>query len=539
MTMRKLLGASLFLTMVLFVTVSISFGATNRVTQLTNNSEADWNPQINNNGHVVWRGKDGSDYEIFLYDGSTVTQLTDNDYADGNPQINDSGYVVWIQQGKVVLYDGSITTELTDNSIIPHSPRINNHGWVVFNGADASGPYYDNANEIFLYDGTSVRQITDNDLTDVKPQINDSGYVVWSGSGDSYTYNEIFLYDGTDITQITNNVFLDWDFQINANGHVVWQGEDGSDTEIFLYDGSSITQLTDNAGYDGQPQINDNGYVVMEGWSYPGYFPDIYLYDGTSTTLLTDNLVDEDAPQLSNNGYAVWAGWDGSDYEIFLYDGSTVTQLTDNAHKDRDPKINDNGYVVWEGGGIEPDYDYEIYLATPGNTPPGQDIVVAPGDCLGGSVGGTPVTLSFEQVDVVGNTTLCTSLRGTSPPSGFERISPSTYYEIKTAATHSGNIEVCIDYGNDYPDENKLKLFHQSEGQPWQNVTSSQDTENNIICGTVTSFSVFSIFAPEDSPPVGGIAEPINKMQLLVPWMILATLLLLTIGILIFSRVRR
>jgi hypothetical protein len=537
--MRKLLGVLLVSTTVLFVTVSICFGATNRITQLTNNAESDWGPQINNNGHVVWEGHDGSDYEIFLYDGSTIIQLTDNDDDDRDPQINDNGYVVWIQQGKVVLHDGSITTELTDNSTTPHSPRINNQGYVVFHGA-ASDPYYDNAREIFLYDGTSLRQLTDNDYSDINPRINDSGYVVWSGS-DSYTYDEIFLYDGTDITQITNNVCPDRDFQINANGHVVWQGKDGSDTEIFLYDGSSITQLTDNDGSDGQPQINDNGYVVMEGWSYPGYFPDIYLYDGTGMTQLTDNLVDENAPQLSNNGYAVWAGWDGSDYEIFLYDGSTVIQLTDNDYADGEPQINDNGYVVWHGGGVEPDYDYEIYLATPGNTLPGQDIVVEPGDCLGGSVGGTPVTLSFEQVDVVGNTTLCTSLQGTPPPHGFERISPSTYYEINTAATHSGNIEVCIDYGNDYPDENKLKLFHQGEGQPWQNVTSSQDTQNNIICGTVNSFSVFAIFTPadDDGPAVGGIAEPTNKIQLLIPWMTVATLTILTIGVVVFRRVRK
>ena len=42
-----------------------------------------------------------------------------------------------------------------------------------------------------------------------------------------------------------------------------------------------------------------------------------------------------------------------------------------------------------------------------------------------------------------------------------------------------------------------------------------------------------------DGPAVGGIAEPINKIQLLLPWMTFATLILLTIGIVVFRRVRK
>ncbi len=132
-----------------------------------------------------------------------------------------------------------------------------------------------------------------------------------------------------------------------------------------------------------------------------------------------------------------------------------------------------------------------------GNTPPGTDVPVEPEDCPEGTVGGTPVTLTFDQVDVGGNTTLCTSPTGPPPSSGFKLIPPPTYYEINTTATYTGNIQVCINYGNDYPNENQLKLFHKSEGQPWRDVTSLPlDTENNIICGIVDAFSVFAIFAP-------------------------------------------
>jgi len=68
------------------------------VHQLTSNSYWDGYPQIDR-GQVVWYGHDGSDYEIFLWDGS-VHQLTSNSYWDGYPQI-DLAQVVWYG------YDGS------------------------------------------------------------------------------------------------------------------------------------------------------------------------------------------------------------------------------------------------------------------------------------------------------------------------------------------------------------------------------------------------------------------------------------------------
>jgi hypothetical protein len=68
-------------------------------TQLTNNSLVDLNPQINNSGQVVWVGDDGTDKEIFYYDGNTVIQITDNTNWDNYPQINANGHVVWRGKG--------------------------------------------------------------------------------------------------------------------------------------------------------------------------------------------------------------------------------------------------------------------------------------------------------------------------------------------------------------------------------------------------------------------------------------------------------
>ena len=108
------------------------------VNQLTDNPYDDLNGNMNANGQVVWQGHDGTDAEIFLYDGTNTTQLTDNSHNDVSPEINANGYVVW--QGS----DGSDT-------------------------------------EIFLYDGTSVTQLTDNDYNDRDPYISDNGSVFWEG----------------------------------------------------------------------------------------------------------------------------------------------------------------------------------------------------------------------------------------------------------------------------------------------------------------------------------------------------------------------
>ena len=52
------------------------------IKKISRNPYEDANPKINNNGYVVWEGYDGTDWEIFLYDGIETIQLTDNSYDD-------------------------------------------------------------------------------------------------------------------------------------------------------------------------------------------------------------------------------------------------------------------------------------------------------------------------------------------------------------------------------------------------------------------------------------------------------------------------
>jgi hypothetical protein len=142
-----------------------------------------------------------------------------------------------------------------------------------------------------------------------------------------------------------------------------------------------------------------------------------------------------------------------------------------------------------------------------GYTSVGSDVEVKPKD---DTTGGHPVTLTFDDINQPGRTSLITS--NVSPPSpiGFKLGDPPTNYWVTTTAKFSGLIEVCINYseisftGN----EENLKLYHYEDtdgdgvADEWVDCTVSLDTGKKRICGIVTSFSTFAIFEPENQPPV-------------------------------------
>jgi hypothetical protein len=77
--MKKVL-ITLWLLTISLASVSVSYSLT--IKQITHNFYNDWYPQINNHGYVVWYEFDGTDNEIFLYDGMNVKQLTHNSYRE-------------------------------------------------------------------------------------------------------------------------------------------------------------------------------------------------------------------------------------------------------------------------------------------------------------------------------------------------------------------------------------------------------------------------------------------------------------------------
>jgi hypothetical protein len=117
--------------------------------------------------------------------------------------------------------------------------------------------------------------------------------------------------------------------------------------------------------------------------------------------------------------------------------------------------------------------------------------------------GGPPVSvhLTFDSVTSGGTTTVTASPDATggvptSPPS-FKVGDPPLYYDVDTTASFAGPVNLCFPWQDgQFDEEGGIALFHFENGA-WQNVTTSLDTNANSVCGQVSSFSPFALFAAD------------------------------------------
>lgn len=106
-------------------------------------------------------------------------------------------------------------------------------------------------------------------------------------------------------------------------------------------------------------------------------------------------------------------------------------------------------------------------------------------------------SITFQTVTVSGTTQvtpLTSGDNGYVPASGFSLgTSLTQYFDISTTATFTGEVTVCVPYSTaEFPSGTTPSLMHYSDGQ-WQNVTTSVDTVNQIVCGEVSSFSPLTL----------------------------------------------
>lgn len=132
-----------------------------------------------------------------------------------------------------------------------------------------------------------------------------------------------------------------------------------------------------------------------------------------------------------------------------------------------------------------------------GNTPAGTNVVVQPVDQTTAT---TPVTLTFEEVTVEGETTLVTGETGPALPLGYELCTPDTYYDLWTTATTapSSEIEVCVDITGLDCSLGPPSL-HAWVGGDWVDVTTSVSATE--VCGVVDALTTVAVFVPNVSEP--------------------------------------
>ena len=119
------------------------------------------------------------------------------------------------------------------------------------------------------------------------------------------------------------------------------------------------------------------------------------------------------------------------------------------------------------------------------HTPAGSNISVNP---LDPTTGTTPVTITFGNVRIAGETTVTSDDMGLPVPSGF-RLG-SVYYHIATSAQFEGAVEVCFRYSGPTPE-----IMHWVTGVPViEPVTRDTGSE---VCADVTSLSPFALVLPD------------------------------------------
>lgn len=255
------------------------------------------------------------------------------------------------------------------------------------------------------------------------------------------------------------------------------------------------------AGGSAAQAINDHGHVLVQ-CRGDQTSRIVLLSDGGQIDL---SLVSgQNAMGLNEHGHVLFQHgrlWDGT----VLHDLGNLPGTTSN----RPFAMNNHGLVAGYAGGIPVVWRLR---PRPGVTPPGSNVSVSPTDATTGAP--SPTTITFGTVTTGGETTVASGTIGgpgapVSPSSADFRLGqPPTYYEITTTASFSGAVTICIDYsGASYGNEANLRLLHQESGT-WVDITTSLDTDANIVCGQATSLSPFLVAEPNVAPVVTGIALP-------------------------------
>jgi probable HAF family extracellular repeat protein len=140
-----------------------------------------------------------------------------------------------------------------------------------------------------------------------------------------------------------------------------------------------------------------------------------------------------------------------------------------------------------------------------GTTNPGMNVTVAP-VMPKTYTPYSPITVTFDVVTLAGITAVRTGDPSEPPPLG-EHVEDDRYqdwfgnrpyFSLETTADHIGAITVCYDYASTgYQIAAQLRLFRDAqsvEGGPssWTDVTTSNDLNAQVVCGSVTSLSPWS-----------------------------------------------
>jgi hypothetical protein len=151
--MRRLILFSLVLFVASLVT-GICFAVTFETHQLTNNNTIDESPSLYS-GAIAWQQWDGTDSEIYYWDGNNTIQITDNNTDDWLPSLY-NGTIAWHgwdgNDFEIYYWDGVIITQVTDNNADEGRVSLwrGTIAWDRFDGNDTEIYYAETVSPFFL-----------------------------------------------------------------------------------------------------------------------------------------------------------------------------------------------------------------------------------------------------------------------------------------------------------------------------------------------------------------------------------------------------
>ncbi len=320
------------------------------------------------------------------------------------------------------------------------------------------------------------------------------------------------------------------DFSRTTLNYLKHTEADGWDTEpTVLSTAATITGVKIRADYEGNLHVvwrdmdvsdHPTEDIFYKTYRADRWGPDVNLSNGDehvhnpSLVITTDNKVH--VAWIGTGLRIVYRQWDSS--------WQPLEHLTegDSMHSFMTSDRSNNLYIFYSADNPSPSASRQLNLiryADPSiYTPEGTDVRV---ELDGHSV-------SFDEVTESGATTIISRSEGSELPADYSLACiPPQYFNITSTARFSGAIEICIAYDDSTCSEDDLQLLHNL-GDEWEDITTSIDTENNIICGRMP-FGSFSEFAL--TRPAGSVAWSSYAISALAAVLVLAFVALLVLVI--------
>ena len=433
---------------------------------------------MNGAGQVIgyyWPQDDASSYHAFFWKKG-MSQPEDLGTWGGYPYsapiaINESGEVFVVSNGHLLLWDSATGGPLTDLGTLCISCSV----YALNEARQGIGGYLlaDDINQRALFwENGSTTELSLGGGSSDSVAINEAGQVIgWSDlPGDTerhaFTWNkgmnqpeDLGTLGGTDSRPNA----------INESGWIVGDASLAGDLNYHAF----LAILETNQ----PPTVSANGpYEVVEGGS------------------VQVSAIGND-PENEALEYA----WDLDHNGTFEASGQTVTFSAAGLTA---PGTHTIAVQVTDSGGLTATDPTTVTVTF--NTPAGNNITVSPR---------SEITLAFASVSSAGSTTVAISGTGPALPSGFVLGNPPTFYDIATTAVYSPPVTVCIHYDpGQYSSTDSLRLLHYENGG-WVDATSSHDTTNHVICGTVSSLSPFVV--AQSGYNFSGFFQPVDNLPTL------------------------